>query len=340
MRGLAQVVQKNNELFTKKTQQQEKKALGLDKLYLPEVDPNISLDDFYSHFEPIIDEHGNSVKKLGDHQREIWNDQYLYSKRAYPKSQKIWVSTTCILEDIKHALTDAMGYEIIITAQSDDHAQLHLSDFKKLIMTSEYKDYLITQPIREIGLERNEITKADRAFLHNPKRPFWPTKVYTAGFTKGKLVSYKRVKHVHASDITEAESTDENQNKAYAALRSRLANTQGSFVMEAKPRGASGPLYKQYERFNKLKSQGIDLSKLSRNEQQKHPCYTKIYDYEIGIKNGCFTREFIEGEKLEHGVLFDMYYGGKFLDSDVSWYQSDMFNVSQDATDFFGMMDQ
>jgi len=335
---LDQILNKHSELVDSRLKDGMKKSLGIDKLYLPEIDPNISLDDFYAHFDPIRDENGNEVKRLGDHQREIWDDQYSYSKRCYPKAQKMWISTTCIFEDIKHAVTDAMGYEIMICAQSDDHAQLHLSDFKKLILTSDLKDYLITKPIREIGLERNEITKADRAYLHNPKNPFWPTKVYTAGFTEGKLVSYKRIKHIHASDFTKAESTVENQEKAFASLTSRLANTQGSLVLEAPPRGQAGPLYRQYERYNKLKEDGIDLSQLSKNEQQKHPCYTKVYDYTIGIKNGCFTSEFIEGQKAELGPLFGMYYGGIFEDSDMTWYKSDMFKTSQEATESFGVI--
>ena len=86
-----------------------KKLLGLDKLYLPEVDTNISLDDFYKYFEPLMHpETKKPVTKLADHQREVWDDQYSYLLRAYPKSQKIYLSTTFILEDIKHALTDAM----------------------------------------------------------------------------------------------------------------------------------------------------------------------------------------------------------------------------------------
>jgi hypothetical protein len=316
-------------------EQETKKKLGIDKLHLPIIDPDISLDDFYKYFDPIVDENGNPIE-IKDHQREVWNHQYEYVRRAYPKSQKIYFSTTFILEDIKHALTDAMGYEIIICAQSDDHAKTHLSDFKKYILTSEFKDYLITSPIREIGLERNEITKADRAYLHNPKRPFWPTRVYALGFTEGKLVSYKRVKHVHASDITKADSKPENQDKAFASLTSRLANTQGSFVLEAPPRGQHGPLFKQHEKFNSMTEKGIDLSTMPFQEQQKYPFFVKPYDYTVGIKYGCFTPETIEGEKLIHGILFDMYYGAKFMDSDVSFYTSDMFKTSDIVTEFFG----
>ena len=310
---------------------------GQFNLHLPDVNPNQTIDEFYSHFDPLLDADGNEIKKLGDHQREVWNHQFVYAKRAYPKSQKIYFTTTFTLEDIIRSLTNCMGFEIVLTAQSDFHAQNHLSDFKKLILQSEFHDYLITQPVREIGLERNEITKASIAYLWNKKNPFYPTKVYAFGFSAAKLLSLKRVKHVHASDITISGNTPENQDKAFASLHSRLANTQGSFILEAPPRGMTGPLYSQYEGFEKITKDGIDLSELSWNEQQKYPFFVKPYDYTVGLENGCFTPEFIEGQRMELGPLFDMYYGAKFYESDQSWYTNDMFETSADATDFFGV---
>lgn len=312
-----------------------KNKLQFDRLYLPTDIPK-GLDEFYSKFDPIInpDTH-EEVKHLADHQREVWDDQYRYIYRAYPKSQKIYLSTTFILEDIHHALTDAMGMEIIISGQSAFHSQLHLSDFKKYVQTSEYKDYLITKAIPEIGLERNEVTKATIAYMHNPENPFWPTKIYAVGANAGALISFKKIKHIHASDITRSKETPEKQKETIASMLSRLANTKGSLVLEAPFRGMEGPLYEQWEKFNEMTEKGIKLNKMSREDQRAMPFYCKPFDYTYGLKSGAFTDQFITGERIRLGPLFDMYYGAKPYQSDQSWFWPDMFKTSPDANEFF-----
>ena len=320
---------------TAKDNAELKRKIGIDKLFLPRDIPD-DLDEFYSGFDPIINTDTlQEVKHLADHQREVWDDQYTYIYRAYPKSQKIYLSTTFILEDIKHAITDAMGQEILIIAQSEHHAKIHLSDFKKYITGSRYRDYLIRKPIPELGLERSEVTKSTVAYLHNPDNPFYPTKVYALGPTAGALISYKKVKHIHASDITRSKDTPENQKEAFASMVSRLANTKGSMVFEAPFRGQVGPFFEQFEKFNEITEKGIDLKDLTRTEQRQMPFYFKQYDYTYGLKSGAFDEAFIEGERIRHGPLFDMYYGAKPFQSDQSWFWPDMFKTSPEANDFF-----
>jgi hypothetical protein len=336
MKGLAKVFYKNNDIIESKLKTGVKERLGLDRLHLPEIPDKIGLDDFYSYFDPLRHpETGEPVTQLADHQHEIWNDQYDYLLRAYPKSQKIFMSTTFLLEDIKHCLTDAMGMEVLIIGQSIDHSQTHLQDFKKLILTSQFKDYLITQPIREIGLERNEITKATVAYLHNPKNPFWPTKVYALSPTSGSLISWKRVKHVHMSDTTRSKETSEKQKEALGAVLSRLANSVGSCVYESPYWFVGSPLYEQNEHYQAMIERGETLKGLTKKEQQGKPFYVKEYDYHYGLKCGAFTEEFIEGEKIRLGPLFDAYYSAKPLAAGMGWYTNDMFNTSQDATESF-----
>lgn len=311
------------------------KKLGLDKLYLPRDIPR-GLDEFYSKFHPL--DHPDTrepVKKLADHQREVWDDQFTYLYRAYPKSQKIFLSTTFLLEDIRHALTDAMGMQIIIIAQSVEHARTHLSDFKKLVLESEYKDYLITRPIPEIGLERNEITKATIAYMHNPKNPFRPTRIYAFGPNPGSLISFKQVKHVHASDITRSNQKSDKQKETLASILSRLGPAKGSLVLEAPFRGMEGPFFEQWEKFQEITQKGVDLSELSKVEQQGMPFYFKQYDYTYGLLSGAFTKEFIEGERIRWGPLFGMYYEAKPYESDRSWFTPDLIKTSDEATEFF-----
>ena len=320
---------------SKEIQGDLKRKIGFDALSLPRDIPK-ELDEFYKGFDPIVNtDTMEQVTELADHQREVWNDQYKYIYRAYPKSQKIFLSTTFIFEDIRHALTDCMGMEIIISAQSETHAQNHLNDFKKYVMTSRYKDYLITKPIPEIGLSRNEVTKSTMALLHNPDNPFFPTRVYAIGASAGALISYKKVKHVHASDITRSKETPEKQKETIASMVSRLAISKGSMVLEAPFRGMEGPLFDQWEKYNNAVEKGLNLAKLSREQQRAEPFYCKAYDYTYGLQSGAFDEAFIAGERIRQGNLFDMYYGAKPYQSDMSWFLPEMFKSSDEADSFF-----
>jgi len=340
-RKLAPVHAKKHQLQERDIQARDKaeleRRLGFNKLSLPRDIPD-GLDEFYAGFDPMINTDTMQpvkVSDIADHQREVWDDRFRYIYRAYPKAQKIFLSTTFILEDIWHALKDAMGLEILIVAQSEFHAKLHLDDFRKLVLTSRYRDYMITKPIPELGLARNEVSKSSVAYMHNPDRPFFPTKIYAVGPTAGSLISYKKIKHIHASDITRSKETPESQKEAFASMVSRLAISKGSMVYEAPFRGMVGPLFEQFEKFNEITEKGIDLLKISRKEQRAYPFYFKQYDYTYGLKSGAFDEDFIKGERLRHGPLFDMYYGAKPVQSDMSWFTPDMFDTSEEADSFF-----
>lgn len=314
-----------------------KKKLGFDSLSLPRDIPE-GLNDFYHGFTPLEDpDTGEPVLDLeAKHQEEVWNDQYNYIYRAYPKSQKIWLTTTFLFEDIKHALTDAMGRQIIITGQSEFHAKEHLADLKKYVMNSRYSDYLVRKAIPEIGLDRSEATSSKVVVMHNPDNPFYPTKIYAMGSNAGALISFKKVKHIHASDITRSNETPEKQKETIASMLSRLANSKGSLVLEAPFRGMEGPLFEQWEKFQEITAKGIDLKKMTREEQRAMPFYCKAYDYQYGIDAGCFTQSFIDGERIRQGRLFDMYYGAKPVAGDMAWFYENMFKTSEQATKFYG----
>ena len=206
-----------------------------------------------------------------------------------------------------------MGREIYIVAQSKDHAKVHLQDFRKMVLASKYHDYLVTKPMPSIGLLKDEVTKTDEAYLHNPKNPFRPTHIYAKGFEAGQLISHKRVKHIHASDISKSKLTAIKQKEAFGAMMSRLANTGGSCVMESIFGGIGGPMFEQYEKYEELQKTGIKLDKLTRREQQKYAFYCRKLRYDLGIKAGIITPEFIEGEKTRHGPLFAMFYEAEAL---------------------------
>lgn len=327
----------NRRLVYDTVHKRERHQTGQDELSLPIIKGNLSLPEFYSHFEPIYNEDSHTfIEKLAEHQEEVWNHQFDYLYRAYPKSQKIYLSTTFIFEDIYHALTDAMGMEIIITAQSDDKAKKHLQDFKKYVLTSEYHDYLITRPIPELGLGRDEVTKATMAVMHNPRRPFYPTYIYALPYDSGSLMSYKHVKHIHASDVTRSKKLAALQREAFIAMMSRVSISKGSIVIEAPHRGLDTSMNEQMEKYNSYIEAGNELLGKTKAEQQGLPFFVKTYDYNYGIKSGAFSETFIQGEREKHGVLFDMYYAAKPFASDISWFFPEHFqHTSSKATEFF-----
>jgi len=303
-------------------------------LHLPTDIPK-DLDKFYKKFDPFINGETNQpVEQLAPLQEEIWADQFKYIYREYPKAQKITVSTVCLLEDIFHALTDSMGYEIFIVAQTVDHAKIHLQDVRKMVLASKYRDYLITRPIPGLLL-KDEITKTSEAYLWNPKNPLMPTHIFAKGFEAGQLISHKRVKHVHASDIAKSKLTATLKKEAFGAMMSRLGLTRGSCVMESIAGGLDGPIHEQYEKFEEITKAGVDLSKLSRKEQMKYPFYCRKLKYNLGIEQGLVSPEFIEGERVRLGPLFGMFYEADFYESDQAWYKQEEWITSQEASDFF-----
>jgi len=204
-------IQSHHDKIRFKIHERLTRLAGIDSLNLSTDIPDDG-QKFYEGFDPFVNEDtGEVVTQLARHQVEIWNDRFKYIYREYPKSQKIAVSTLCLLEDAHHALTDCLGREIYIVAQSKPHAKTHLQDFRKMILASRYHDYLITKPMPSLGLLKDEVTKTDTAYLHNPLNPFRPTIVYAKGFESGQLISHKRVKHIHASDIEKSKLTAEKR---------------------------------------------------------------------------------------------------------------------------------
>lgn len=116
---------------------------------------------------------------------------------------------------------------------------------------------------------------------------------------------------------------------------SRLANTGGSCVIESIFAGVGGPTYEQYEKYQELLKTGINLEKLPRKQQQKHPFYCRKLSYRVGIEAGIISPEFIEGERIRLGPLFAMFYEAEAIDSESTWYFEEDLQSNEDASLFF-----
>jgi len=243
-----------------------------------------------------------------------------------------------LLEDLHIALTVGRGKEILIISQSKEKAKDHIQDLKKMIGNSIYADFLIDRAITEEDLLRDERSKIDTIYLRNPDNPTNPTKIIALGITSaGSLISFKKVCHIHMSDVTLADMTEERFVEAFGGAFSRLANTDGSLVIECPPRGPSGPVFNIVDEDDSLKKDGITID-LEEGKKILTPSgfMVRKYTYQVGIDCSMITPEFIEKEKRRLGVLFGMYYMADFYSTDQTWFDKESINqISAEATEAY-----
>jgi hypothetical protein len=303
----------------------------LQALNLPTNLPN-DLQTFYNELEqPFF--HSltkKQIKKLSKLQLRIWKLHLKFKKFLVLKSQKIGISSICILITLWHALTDCMGMELIITAQSDEQAKTHAQDLRRIILGSDkYRDYLITSEYTRLGLLKDEVTKVHTIWLHNPITPRLATKIIVTGMSPGSLLSHKRVGFVWSSDMTISGQTAQRQADVWAAMLSRLANSQGPCIVECPARNPSGPVYETFERYEKQIEDGEKLD-------PQNDFYVEKFNYRLGIRDKFFSQEFIDAEKRRLGPIFGTFYSCDFFASENTWYEESHFaNQTDDATNLF-----
>lgn len=297
------------------------------------------LSEFYEKVGYFINQKTNEyVTELAEHQIQTWYDRWISKYRLYVKSQKIGLSTMILLEDFHIALTRGRGKEILIIAQSKEKAQDHIQDLKKMISQSIYSDFLINRATTEEELLKDERTKIDKIYLRNPANPNQPTKIIALGITSvGSLISFKRVCHIHMSDVTLADMTEERFDEAFGGAFSRLANTDGTMVIECPMRGPSGPVFNILDEDDSLKKDGV-IIEFAEGEKIETPSgfLVRRYTYQVGIISGMITLDFIEKEKRRLGVLFGMYYLAEVYTSDKTWFSKESIQqTSIQATEMY-----
>lgn len=321
----------NNDYLDKKIIKSIERITSLTTLFLPMNIP-FNIQKFYNELgNPFF----NSLTKeqiilLAPLQIKIWNLHIKFKLLLILKSQKIGISSLCILITLWHALTDCMGMELIIQAQSDEQAKSHAQDFRRILSGSpKYRDYLISKEYTQLGLLRDEVTKVHTIYLHNPKNPRMPTKIIVVGMSPGALLSHKRVGFIWSSDMSISGLTSERQNQVWAAMLSRRANSQGPVIVECPARAPAGPIYDTWERYEQ---KIIDKVKLKPNFD--FHCFK--FKYDLGIRDGFFDEEFIQSERDKYGSLFGTFYEADFFASDTVWYEAEHFeNKTDAATDLF-----
>ncbi|HJT85420.1 MAG TPA: hypothetical protein VJ697_13150 [Nitrososphaeraceae archaeon] len=259
---------------------------------------SIPLDpqEFYKDFGYLLHpKNGEPVQNLTDYQYNIWNDKYHSKYRLVLKSQKVGITTSTLLEDFHDAITRFRGHDILIIAQSQNHANEHLRTLKNLILNSDkYRQFLITNP-SELLL-KEEKSKVSVCYIHNPDNPFQPSRIIALGSSESGIWSWKNVSKIHMSDIAATQIVDDSS--LFAAAFSRLANTDGSFIIETPPRGARGHVYEIYEQINKGES-----------EFSLH-----IVRADQAVEAGLISADFLIAERQRLGPLYPQYYAAEFIE--------------------------
>lgn len=199
------------------------------------------------------------------------------------------------MEDFQIALTKAKGFDILIIAQTQAHANEHLRTLKNLILNSEkYRQFLITDP-SELLL-KEEKTKVGVAYIKNPDNPLQPSRIIALGSSESQIWSWKNIKHIHFSDITASKLVDDTS--LFAAAFSRLANTDGTMLIETPPRRPVDKVFEIYEKYyiNKKNSEGLF-----------HITIVKADDV---VNAGLITADFLKAERERLGPLYSQFYEG------------------------------
>lgn len=292
----------------------------LSKLDIP-IDPK----KFYNDFGQLIHPKNNQVvKQLTPYQYKVWQDGFRYRYRLTIKSQKVGLTTSSLLEDFQRAVLppnhplSCNGKEILIIAQSLQHAKEHLYTLRKMIVSSrKYSAFLINKPTEL--LFRDEVTKVTVMFVKNPDNPFKPTRIVALGPKEGAAWSWKEVKHIHMSDV--AASNQKDDSGLFGAVFSRLANTNGTLHIETPPRGQRGKVWEIYKHSKEGIESDYDEAKFKINEIKAGEA----------VKAALISSEFLKTQKEKLGVKYGQYFECEFLNPSNVWYDDSLFDYYDDG---------
>jgi len=305
-----------------------KKELELDweeepiKLDIPR-DPQEFYEDFGFLYHPKLKDENNQplvVRKLAPYQCEFWK----YPSNALAiKSQKIGLTTSTLMEDFQYTLLpEGAGKDVLIIAQTLQLADDHIRTLKYMIHNSKkYSQFLITNP----EIFREEKTNASVIFVKNPYNEKRPSRIIGLGKSESSVWSWKNVGKVHMSDVAKLDMKE--QKNFFAAVYSRLANTEGVVKIETPPNGQQGEVFNIYNK-SKIKCE-IDpvISDMFADDPQDNGSKFKIFEYpaRLAVNAGIISQEFLDKERHHLGeALFSQLYNCGFLPPGNQWYNQSM----------------
>jgi hypothetical protein len=276
--------------------------------------------EFFSDFSTITHPRtGEKVKELTPYQKEVWEGLFRYNRILCIKGQKIGLSSCLLMAAFQLAILpitvkqSCMGKQILIVSQTVTHAETHLRDLRHYIQNSEkYRPYLITKAGTD-ELFSDEATKTSAIYIRNPDLPQQPTTVLALGIVNsGSLLSFKNVKHVHLSDVSEV---DGDYSEGIDNCQTRLINTGGSLVLESPPsREPSGKLFDMYQQFNDRK--WVDGA-------------FKVFTLPstLAVDAGLILQKDLDAEKVNLGINYARKYEAVFMAGSGNIFEAKMVDL-------------
>lgn len=272
-------------------------------------------DEFYQEFGLL--QHARTmqpVPHLADFQIRTWKLFLKHKRILEVKSNKIGESTKWLMADFQLALLppthplSCMGFDQLVIAQTKDMAKEHLRTLRRMVIDSrKFNKYLINKPteIYEDGqlvdmrrIMRDEQTKTSVIYLYNPTKPTRPSRIIALGCENpGSILSWKNVKNIHFSDPT---ATQGDYSASINSAMTRLANTNGSMIIETVPGEPHG---KVFDMWNEARNAG---------EWKEGDFKLEIVTADEAVEAGIILPEFLVAEKRRLGAQFDQYYNAKF----------------------------
>lgn len=263
------------------------------------------------------------VEKLAPYQYEFW---------AYPsnalaiKSQKIGLTTTSLLEDFQFTLLpEGAGKDVLVIAQNQLLANDHILTLKRMVKRSKkYSPFLL---ITSDGF-KEEKTKMSVIYIRNPYDSSRPSRIIALGNSEASVWSWKNIGKIHMSDVAKLDIKD--QKNFFAAVYSRLANTQGIIKIETPPNGQQGEVFNIYNKSHTkiIEDDTAGVQDTFVEDPADNASKFRIFEYPAieAVNAGIISREFLEQERTELGdLLFAQLYECSFLPPGNQWYHESMF---------------
>jgi len=138
-------------------------------------------------------------------------------------------------------------------------------------------------------LFKEEKTKLSEIFIKNPEDLRLRTRIIGKGPSEAALWSWKNVAHIHMSDIAANKLKDDSP--VFAAAFSRLANTNGTILIETPPRG---PFKKTFE---------IYQQSLTHKDPERPDTLFNVHHVSAqqAVEAGVIDQGFLEAERQRLG---------------------------------------
>ncbi|WP_337863826.1 hypothetical protein [Nitrososphaera sp.] len=283
---------------------------------------------FYRDFGPLRHPATRKpVLQLAPYQYDTWRKFLKHRRLLEVKSHRVGESSKWMLVDFHLAVLPSSnplstrGYDTMLLGPTKQQAIEILRDFRRRVLESrKYSPFIMDRPeeidllndsISSGAVLRDEKSKTAALYIKNPESPLRPSRIIALGADNpGLLEGWPNFKHIHVTDITAARR---DYKEALEIALTRIANTDGTAVIETIPGKPYGQVYEWAQRYR-----GIPESELKKGDF----CYVEV-TAEQAVAAGVMPGDFLEGERRRLTTAdFNGLYGASFTSTTGNVFSS------------------